>query len=106
MLPASTVGATLAAFIVRLNAVPRVVAPEVPLTVTGYVPVGVAPLVVMVIVDVHEVDGVQLVGEKDAAAPEGSPVAERATLAAVPAVRVTVMMFDVLLPCTTDLFPS
>jgi hypothetical protein len=106
LVPASTTGAWFAAFTVRLKAVPRVVPPDVPLTVIGYVPVGVLISVVIVIVEVHDVDGVQLVGVKDAPAPLGRPVAENETVAAVPDVRVTVMMLVILLPCTTDLFPS
>ena len=43
----------------------------------GYVPEGVEPKVAMVKVVEHV--GLQLVGEKEAVAPEGSPEAEKET---------------------------
>ncbi len=62
---------------VRLKVVVLVVPPPVPVTVTGNVPLGVVAEVTMVRVVVHV--GLQLVGENDAVAPEGSPEAVKLT---------------------------
>ena len=62
---------------VKLNAVVLVTPPPVAVTVMLALPVAVELLVLMV--SVEEQLGLQLVEEKEAVAPEGSPEAEKVT---------------------------
>ena len=63
---------------VKLNDVVRVTAPPVADTVTVDVPAGVVPAVVLM-VNVEEQVGLQLVDENETVAPEGNPEAENVT---------------------------
>ncbi len=67
-----------AATTVRLKVVVFETPPPVPLTVMGYVPVGVEVRVVMV--NVAEQVGLQLPGENEAVVPAGSPEMEKETV--------------------------
>jgi predicted lysophospholipase L1 biosynthesis ABC-type transport system permease subunit len=69
--------ATVAKLTVKLNVVVLLTPPPVAVTVMLELPAGVELLVLMVIVD--EQLGLQLVEEKEAAAPAGKPEAEKVT---------------------------
>jgi hypothetical protein len=69
--------ATVGKLTVKLNDVDRVMPPPVADMLIVNVPAGVDALVP--IVNVVEQDGVQLVGENEALAPEGSPDVENVT---------------------------
>ncbi len=62
----------------------------VPMTIIVYVPGGVAPVVVIVMVEGQV--GVQLVGENVAVTPDGSPTADNDTVGVVPGVRSTTLI--------------
>jgi hypothetical protein len=75
----------------------------VPVTVMGKMPVGVTVLVA--IVSVLKQVGVQAVGENEAAAPAGSPVAAKETDCEVPEMSVAVIVFEPDEPWITVMFP-
>lgn len=88
-------------FTVRIKPVVLVSVPAFPVRAMVKFPVGVAPVVVIVIVVEQEVDGVQEVGEKAAVTPAGSPVTsegEKETAWAVPDILLTVIVFETELP--------
>ena len=77
--------------------------PPVPVIVIVETPAGVEESVAMVSVEEHV--GLQEVGENDAVAPVGSPVAENVTAWVVPLLSEAVAEFVTELPCVTDLAP-
>ena len=79
-----------------VNVAVRVISALVPVTITVYVPGGVLPVVVIVIVDGQV--GVQEGGENVAVAPDGSPTAESETVGVAPGVRRTMVTVFVILP--------
>jgi len=79
--------ATVGRVTVRLNVVVRVTPPPTADTVMVEVPAGVVPAVVL-IVNVEEQVGLQLVDEKEAVAPAGNPDTENVTACALPDMRV------------------
>ena len=68
------------------------------------VPPGVEPLVA--IVSVEEQLGLQLFGEKEAVAPEGSPEAENETGCVLPETNVALIVLVTDEPAITDLSPE
>ena len=96
--------ATVGKLTVKLNAVVLVTPPPDAVTVTVEVPAGVEPLVLMV--SVEEQLGLQLLGEKEAVAPEGSPEAEKVSGCPLPETNVALMALVTEDPATTDLFPE
>ena len=73
-------------------------------TVMVEVPPGVEPLVA--IVSVEEQLGLQLFGEKEAVAPEGSPEAENETGCVLPETNVALIVLVTDEPAITDLSPE
>jgi hypothetical protein len=101
MVGVATVEATVT---LRLKAVVLVTLPPTAVTVTGKLPVVVAP-VVLTLNTVEHV-GLQEAEEKDAVAPEGSPAAEKETDWALPDPKVAVMELVTEDPALTDLSPE
>ena len=96
--------ATVGKLTVKLNVVVLVTPPPDAVTVTVEVPAGVEPLVLMV--SVEEQLGLQLLGEKEAVAPEGNPEAEKVSGCPLPETNVALMALVTEDPATTDLFPE
>jgi hypothetical protein len=69
--------ATVGRLTARLNVVVFVIPPPDAVTVMVELPAGVEPVVLMV--RVEEQAGLQLVGDNEAVAPEGSPETEKET---------------------------
>ena len=84
------------AFTVRLIVVVLVRVPEVPVMVTGTVPV----LAVLLAASVRVLEVVAGFGPKDAVTPVGSPDADRLTLPLKPYWGVTLIVLVPLAPCT------
>jgi hypothetical protein len=89
-----------AAVTVRVTVVACVALVPVPVTVTVYVPGGVVPAVVIVIVEL--LPAVTAVGLNDAVAPAGRPLALRLTFCAEPLVTAVEIVDDPLEPCWTE----
>ena len=89
---------------VKVNPVLCAMLPSVPTIEMIYDPTGVATLVwivkVLVQVGLHEV------GEKTPVAPAGSPDTEKETVLLVPDNSVVVIIFDPLVPWTTEIVPE
>jgi hypothetical protein len=98
-LPAPVHFAAGGAFTVNVNIVVCDREPAAPVTVIVEDPVGVDADVVSV--SVEEQVGLHEAGEKEAAAPDGRPDAEKETDCAVPETRVAVIVLDGDCPCTT-----
>ena len=96
--------ATVGKLTVKLNVVVLVTPPPDAVTVTVEVPAGVEPLVLMV--SVEEQLGLQLLGEKEAVAPEGNPEAEKVSGCPLPETNVALMALVTEDPATTDLLPE
>jgi hypothetical protein len=96
--------ATVGKLTVKLNVVVLVTPPPDAVTVTVEVPAGVEPLVLMV--SVEEQLGLQLLGEKEAVAPEGNPEAENVSGCLFPETNVALMALVTEDPATIDLFPE
>jgi hypothetical protein len=81
---------------------------EVPVTVIVLVPGGVEAIVVIVSVEgAPAVVGVTGLGEKEHEAPDGSPdVHASVTVSVVPETKVAVIVFDPVLPGTTEIGPE
>ena len=97
--------AATGAVTVRFTVVVSVVAPEVPVMVIGYVPVGVDELVVNVSVELP-LPVVNELGLKLAVTPEGSVEYDSVTAASNPPTTVLVIVDDPALPCTTETAPG
>jgi hypothetical protein len=96
--------ATVGKLTLKLNVVVLETPPPDAVTVMVEVPPGVEPLVA--IVSVEEQLGLQLFGEKEAVAPEGSPEAENVTGCALPETNVALIELVTDEPAITDLSPE
>jgi hypothetical protein len=96
--------ATVAALTVRVNVVVVLVLPPAAATVMVELPEEVEPVVLMV--RVEEQFGLQLVEEKDAVAPEGSPEALKEIAWLVPDAKLAPIELVTEDPATTVLLPE
>jgi len=96
--------ATVGKLTLKLNVVVLETPPPDAVTVMVEVPPGVEPLVATV--SVEEQLGLQLFGEKEAVAPEGSPEAESETGCVLPETNVALITFVTDEPAVTDLSPE
>jgi hypothetical protein len=96
--------AVVGKFTVKLNVVVLETPPPDAATVMVELPAGVEPLVLRV--SVEEQLGLQLLGEKEAVAPEGNPDAENVTGCVLPETNVALIALVTEEPAVTDLLPE
>jgi hypothetical protein len=96
--------AAVGKFTVKLNVVVLETPPPDAATVMVELPAGVEPLVLRV--SVEEQLGLQLLGEKEAVAPEGNPDAENVTGCVLPETNVALIALVTEEPAVTDLLPE